>query len=86
MTSVVEIACLGLTAIHTRRPYMGEPHFHVCGACSHIWMHDAAPAQSHDCPKCEAGPFTEGWGSYRSAHEHMVALKQAVPAPAAEGA
>lgn len=62
-------------AIHTQRPYVGEPHFHVCATCFHVWMHEAQPAQSHQCPKCDAGPFTEGWGSYRSAHEAMVALK-----------
>lgn len=62
-------------AIHKQYPYVGEPHFHVCKSCFHVWVHQAQPMQSHDCPKCEAGPFTEGWGSYRSAHEAMVALK-----------
>jgi len=62
-------------AIHSQHPYVGEPHFHVCRSCFHVWMHEAKPMQSHDCPTCHAGPFTEGWGSYQHAHEAMVALK-----------
>lgn len=62
-------------AIHSQSPALGEAHFHVCERCFHVWMHEARASASHKCPKCEAGPFTEGWGSRRSAHDAMVALK-----------
>lgn len=64
---------------------VNEIHFHVCAACFHIWNHSPAASmiagkKAHCCPECSAGPFRDGWKSYRAAHAEMVRLKTLGPA------
>ncbi|MCC6789763.1 MAG: hypothetical protein IT547_18175 [Hyphomonadaceae bacterium] len=62
-------------ALHTQRPALGEQHYHVCEACFRIRCHGTKHIESHICETCGAGPFTDGWLSYRLAHEAMVEMK-----------
>jgi len=72
-------------AIHSQSPAPGETHFHTCEACFHVWSHENREGASHLCPKCNAGPFTEGWGSFRAAHEERVRLKSIPSQTASQG-